>query len=1195
MPIPSGSRTVILAALAFGCSLGASEVQPVGWDVAKLPAWISPVPHEALVVEGKTDIRWMPREFAFTPGQSVRYIDFASGDDAHDGLTRATAWKHHPWDPAAGVTAAKDAGTQTYVFKRGVVYRGQLVGTTSGTAEQPVRLTSDPAWGQGDAILAGSLGIDGGWQLASAELCASTGFPTAVHGKLWSVALPGAQIPRALWRVGKDGTRERLTLARWPDWKIEHPYNHFTQWLRVESINKGWPRTTIFAPKVLNEPDKNAYNGATVWMDHANTSGEFSIMGPFPSAAAGYDPAKGSLQILISHPRRHPAPNAPFYLENLPRFLDHEGEWWFDAKTSRLWLRLPGDADPNTSLIEAAQHNVIIDLVATQHVELTGLALTGGNCPDLNKAPGGGDWERRNPITQMGAIRLKGNCQHIVLGNLSITQTAGGGIVNDWIGDGDPLRDIEIRDSRFADIDNDGILLCQSVAESKSPHGLLNDIRVWRNYLTDIGMRCSVQQGGRGIGLQGVRKADVAGNIVERVGKQGIDVVGDSWQDVPLVRIQIRHNKVVDTLMQRQDFGGIEFWGLGPCYIFGNLSINPVGFVAHRSVYHKNEAFYVDHGLKAYLFNNLGWSERRADAHRGVMGDHFINEIRNRWNESFQNTACDFRGMQSHSMQHGDQEMFLGNLFIDGRSQFSLWRLDQAQEVAYANNLITGAYNTIYDRWKGESYRTMEEFNSRLAALPNNLSSQAGWVSDDPAVVDSAKRDFRLTDTSAAIDRGVKVFVPWALAGTVGEWQFRLHPRDPATVLGYDLYTQPFDDGTGAFQLPMAEEGKPSTGRKPGNELIAAGFTAADYLDGPLEDWVRGAVRLDGTRTLSIPHERLVRDFTITRAKEEVVIPGADRKTVQMQDNSFLVEAVLRAEAGKPGLIAGQQDGKTGYALALDAQGHVAMRILHQGATAVASTTSAISDGRWHHVLAEVDRVAGTMRIFVDGIEAGSLTSGLPPAGASLANGADFVVGQGVQGALDYLRVARGTLADSGTSIGELMAWQFNGPALHDFVGRAPTGGVRDIGAIEHPTISGRKPIRYTPPPPPTPEPGQANMIDGRLQIAMPWGSVNVPKKPTAAGGKIEIQVTFGTEAIEKGSSLGVDLIGWHGDDRLGVVAESPRQAVTPGTTTPYTVTLTMPTRTDMTSTTALVFASPDGTAAGAKLKIELTIPFAKP
>ena len=53
-------------------------------------------------VSPKGDLTWKPEPFVFEKGASVRYIDFEAGDDAKDGLTKETAWKHHPWDPNAG-------------------------------------------------------------------------------------------------------------------------------------------------------------------------------------------------------------------------------------------------------------------------------------------------------------------------------------------------------------------------------------------------------------------------------------------------------------------------------------------------------------------------------------------------------------------------------------------------------------------------------------------------------------------------------------------------------------------------------------------------------------------------------------------------------------------------------------------------------------------------------------------------------------------------------------------------------------------------------------------------------------------------------------------------------------------------------------------------------------------------------------
>jgi hypothetical protein len=53
-------------------------------------------------------------------------------------------------------------------------------------------------------------------------------------------------------------------------------------------------------------------------------------------------------------------------------------------------------------------------------------------------------------------------------------------------------------------------------------------------------------------------------------------------------------------------------------------------------------------------------------------------------------------------------------------------------------------------------------------------------------------------------------------------------------------------------------------------------------------------------------------------------------------------------------------------------------------------------------------------------------------------------------GAIDFMRVCHGTLADGKTSIEELYAWQYTeGPALFDMRGRPAMGERRDAGALE--------------------------------------------------------------------------------------------------------------------------------------------------
>src|SRR6059036_1543554 len=93
-----------------------TKVTPTRWSWQETYAEVDP----------KGDLKWKPRPFVFEKGDSVRYIDFETGDDANSGAVPATPWKHHPWDPNATGKSAKSASTRevhTYIFKRGVLYR----------------------------------------------------------------------------------------------------------------------------------------------------------------------------------------------------------------------------------------------------------------------------------------------------------------------------------------------------------------------------------------------------------------------------------------------------------------------------------------------------------------------------------------------------------------------------------------------------------------------------------------------------------------------------------------------------------------------------------------------------------------------------------------------------------------------------------------------------------------------------------------------------------------------------------------------------------------------------------------------------------------------------------------------------------------------------------------------------------------
>jgi hypothetical protein len=150
-----------------------------------------------------------------------------------------------------------------------------------------------------------------------------------------------------------------------------------------------------------------------------------------------------------------------------------------------------------------------------------------------------------------------------------------------------------------------------------------------------------------------------------------------------------------------------------------------------------------------------------------------------------------------------------------------------------------------------------------------------------------------------------------------------------------------------------------------------------------------------------------------------------------------------------------QKLNNVGYVLGVNESGGITLAATSGGVTAFLASHHSVNDGQWHHVIAEADRKSGTFTIYIDGKEDAS-GPGLK-ADVSLANDADLYVGgtpngRYLHGAIDFLRIARGTLADSKTTIEELYAWEFNGPFLQDFTGRRRPANGGCAGAIDEDT-----------------------------------------------------------------------------------------------------------------------------------------------
>jgi hypothetical protein len=237
--------------------------------------------------------------------------------------------------------------------------------------------------------------------------------------------------------------------------------------------------------------------------------------------------------------------------------------------------------------------------------------------------------------------------------------------------------------------------------------------------------------------------------------------------------------------------------------------------------------------------------------------------------------------------------------------------------------------------------------------------------------------------------------------------------------------------------------------------LQGVNVTLKDYRNGPLENWTTGALHFNGRDQYAVlTNEKIDRAVAMggERGARQRTVSGAELSNPQIYTSSFLIEACFRTAPGqKEATLMRKMDG-AGYALGVNEAGGVSLAAQGAGGKASLASHSLVNDGQWHHVIAEADRKAGTFTIYIDGKQ----DAGGPglEAEVSLANEADLYVGgtpQGhdLDGAIDFLRLARGTLADAKTTIEELYAWEFKGPFLCDFTGRERPADGGEAGAID--------------------------------------------------------------------------------------------------------------------------------------------------
>ncbi|MFP4381615.1 MAG: LamG-like jellyroll fold domain-containing protein [Candidatus Sumerlaeia bacterium] len=1040
---------ILMAALMIAGCAKTAEQAAYSWDT----------PHAKVLPQG--DLQWAPHPFVFKVGDSIRYIDYANGDDYNTGLSKNSPWKHHPWDENATGKAALAKGVDTYVFKRGVIYRGALVVKESGKKGKPIRLTSDPSWGRGRATIAGSV-VGKEWKKLPADQ-APAGMPNPE--KVWYIDHEFHVQPRSMWQRDKDGTVRRVHLARTPNWKVSNPDDVKSEWFEWDNT---WKETIEPEPgkkqvKVwcadydeLDASEVNAYVGGTVWSEYSGVMGT-----PYANEIEAYDATQNAIRFAGpwgDASDRAPILHCRYFIENLPQLLDVPGEFFYDPKigdVGRLYVRPWDDMNPNTTNLEIAQTIVFIDIQNKDYIEISGLAFRFGNVRH---------WYDRwwmAPEDEPACVKARGNCTNITVKNC-LFENIVKAVWFQMVEPTDNMDYLSIKDNQILWTDY-GAIQIATVRRAGLEDGAIHQAEVLRNKFYQIGLRPFRAHHGHCLQTNYVRVLEIAGNVLDRIYGAGIFNFGGKGSGAegiaPFTRISIHHNKVTDPLLNTNDWGGIESWQGGPTYIYNNVSGNPGGYwhwahtMRSKDPEQRNHtsarfgfAYYLDGAFKQYVFNNIAWGKNNT------LGSPLANtaglqEIIGFQNTVFNNTFYKFAAGSRRQAAQAGRNYYLGNIWQDVSDMYFRHappRMHEADQnvadaaaggkedepynystLAFSSNIFQGDsrdFGTF--EHTGMTYNSIDSFRKNLKQR-EPIKADVGKMAETEPLANAQAHDFRLFKKSNAIDMGVQAFVSFGLYGTVGEWNFLQSDAKPLMI---------FDEH---WLMDAAHGGRGTYRNLPRNDLKAHNLSASNFEMGPLEDWVKGALHFNGKNTYC-------------SLSSEIASPTG-RPGLDMDINNFLVEVQLKTKAGhtKGGILAKMSD-KAGYKLGVNDEGGVSL-IVQAGKKAMISSKARINDGKWRHVIAEVDRDKKMLRIYIDGKLDSEKKVDLT---GSCRNTADFLVGKCecdnyLAGSIDFMRVARGTLADSRTTIGELYEWQTNGPFLRDFTGQSPQDGSRDAGALE--------------------------------------------------------------------------------------------------------------------------------------------------
>jgi parallel beta-helix repeat protein len=427
------------------------------------------------------------------------YIDSVNGSDSNTGTSPGSAWQ-----TIAKVDTATLNPGDSVLFNKGGTYYGSLTIQQSGTAGNPITIG---AYGSGNDPVITGFDTLSGWKNDG--------------GNIWEAPCTNCSPTINIVRV--NGVEQPM--GRYPNADAANG-----GYLTIASHNGN---ASITDPTLAGGPD---WTGADIAIRKNNYDIDVSTITSDSGSTLNYAFATSYT----------PNNGYGYFIENSPKTLDENGEWYYNPATNV--IQLYSAENPTSEVVQASSINTLASLDNQSYIDIQNIYFTGSN---------------------QNSVSLQ-NTNNIVMQNCSITFSGIDAVIA-TVSSNDMITGCTIDQSN-----NDAIYMAPSVNASYTD----SNISITNNTISNTGMIPGM--GGTGgdtysaIIMRGANNS-ITDNQISNTGYVPIDFNGDGTL--------IQNNSINNYCMVKDDCGGIYTWSNGhdtasvTRNITGNIILNGVGAV----------------------------------------------------------------------------------------------------------------------------------------------------------------------------------------------------------------------------------------------------------------------------------------------------------------------------------------------------------------------------------------------------------------------------------------------------------------------------------------------------------------------------------------------------------------------------------------------------------------------------------------